>query len=224
MTDFYSDRAAAQLEHTTIAFLESKGETVNQHGNLIAEKIVDPATDGRMFDLSRYIGQPQKADADVALSDDTPLNEAAALFSTGALAGDHDPDLYADGCTETSDSVTNSDDEEATETPALLQLTKRNKSRETLRVRDLSSNREFTDAVLTGDFHKANDMMIAVLRDTKAPYALRIACIGGMKQIAPLVGTDDGSELNDAWLNRGRDGDTRSAHGLARGNQLCPQR
>jgi hypothetical protein len=96
MTDYYADRAAAQLEHTTIAFLESKGETVNQHGNLIAEKIVDPATDGRMFDLSRYIGQPQKADADVALSDDTPLDEAAALFSTAAvLLAIHAPASFA---------------------------------------------------------------------------------------------------------------------------------
>jgi hypothetical protein len=199
MNDYHTDRAAAQLEHATIAFLEKNGTTLNKHGNLLGAKIAD-AADGIIFDLSRYVGQPQSADDVVALADDVPLDEAAVLFIAGALAGEHDQ--FNDGCAETSDSVTHAEDLEDTETVALRALTKRNKTRETLRVRDLASNREFTDAVMMGDFHKANEMMRDVVRDTGAPYALRVACIGAMIQIAKYVGTDDGGKFNDAWLSR----------------------
>jgi hypothetical protein len=93
--------------------------------------------------------------------------------------------------------------EHAEHLTALHKLTKRNPARETLKVRDLASNREFTDAVIMmRDFHKANDMMRDVVRDTGAPYALRIACIGTMIQIAKYVGTDDGGDRDDAWLSR----------------------
>ncbi len=49
---------------------------------------------------------------------------------------------------------------------------------------------------------KKRGFMLAVVRDTDAPYALRIACIGAMIEIAPHVGTDDGSDYDGAWLQR----------------------
>jgi hypothetical protein len=84
----------------------------------------------------------------------------------------------------------------------LDKLTRQNFTRQTLRVRHLASNPWFVKAVRSYDFETANGIMIDTLRDKEAPCAQRIACIGAMIQIAPYVGTDDGSDFNDKWLSR----------------------
>jgi hypothetical protein len=80
----------------------------------------------------------------------------------------------------------------------LSALLKRSAAREALKVRDLSSDRAFRAAVLRGDTRTAQRIMLDVVRDNEAPYALRVACITALVEIAP----DDGSDYNGAWLHR----------------------
>lgn len=155
-------------------------------------------TDATVYDLERFLSGRQSA---LALDDGERADAVDADDDVAHIAereAVRAATFRANGQHERADEA----ERHAEHLTALYKLTERNRARETLRVRDLASNREFTDAVLMGDLHKANAMLIAVVRDKKAPHALRIACVGAMKQIAALVGTDDGGELTDAWLSR----------------------
>src|SRR5258707_3164824 len=87
---------------------------------------------------------------------------------------------------------------------------KRDAAREALKVRDLSSNRAFRAAILKGDTRTAQHLMLDVIRDAEAPYALRVACITATVEIAP----DDGSDYNGEWLAKIADIPLRNAQDL----------
>jgi hypothetical protein len=225
MPDFYSDRAAALRDKRdtklTDDYLASAG--LDENGDPVAPKISDDdGTEGIIFHVERFTSRGENTALSVVAALTGEADDATARDSRNE-ASDYASAAFADIASDAADTETlnrvASDTEaralafhaegdieraaeEAKHTVALRTIMKRNKARETLRVRDLSSNREFTDAVLRHDLHKANAMMLAVVRDTEAPYALRLACIGAMIQIAPLVGNDDGGNFNDAWLSR----------------------
>lgn len=163
--------------------------------------LIEPKdTDTTIRDLERFLGGKQTT---LALDDDeretlTDAIDEGDLAQIVKSEASRAATLRSKGQHERADEA----ERHARHFTDLQALTKPNKARETLRVRDLASNREFTDAVLRWDLHAVNRMLVDTLRDADAPYALRVACIGAMIQIAPFVDTDDGGKFNDAWLSR----------------------
>jgi hypothetical protein len=227
MPEFYipdaATRRANRIDQTlTAKYLADHG--IDETGNPIdAPKISDDdGTEGIIFHVERFTCRGENTALSVVAALSGEADDATARDSRNE-ASDYASAAFVGIASEAEDAETinrvaadtearalafhaegniERAAEEAKHAVALRALTKPNKARETLKVRDLSSNREFTDAVSRWDLHKANTMMVDTLRDKQAPYALRVACIGAMIQIAPLVGTDHGGKFNDAWLSR----------------------
>jgi hypothetical protein len=192
---FIPDAATIQAERidlTTDELLASKGFDPTNAQPIDSPKIVDEESDdGAIYDVNRHTWEPQThvaaPDDDSEPGDDIDGMRDALAFTVASIEAHP-----VDG--DDSDNVSlMSKHREAAELHALM---KRNAAREALKVRDLSSDRAFRAAVLKGDTRTAQRLMQEVIQDTKAPYALRVACVTATIELVP-----DDCNCNGEWLH-----------------------
>jgi hypothetical protein len=221
---------ADRLDLTTDALLVSKGFDPANAQPINAPKIAgEELEDETIYDVDRHTWRPGK-NSEALDGTWQPENDEEPTLGTGqpeegltpATDDDSETCYDIDGARQAlAVTVANIESHPADgdncslmalhrDAEELRALMKQIAAREALKVRDLSSNRAFRAAVLKGDISTAQRLMLDVIRDAEAPYALRVACITATVEIAP----DDGSDYNGEWLAKIADIPLRTAQDL----------
>jgi hypothetical protein len=180
-------------------WLAERGIEIDRYHQIISEQdSEDDGTEGREFDLSRHTDDAT-CESSVTFDHDGPdaiedATQALAVTEAAIKEQPRDGDLYR--ILELK--------REAFELRTEIQtLIERNAKHEALAVKSFASDPEFVAAVRDENFPVVLDKLCEVVRENKLPYALLVAAVGGIFQVAPLVeGADDGSKMDDKYLNR----------------------
>jgi hypothetical protein len=193
----------ADTAETNAWFAENGVPLKYRHKKLLLDDsdgaVVDEMTDdGIVVDkITDDEGYEEKVNPVDAFARFTARDEKTTLSVGDAFNVEADDLTARDGYTDVAF------DEDASEPfAAMYTLLIERRARKALHVVDLAANAAFVEAVLSYDFPRVNTILIDTVRNKEASYALRVACIGALRQIAPYADTDDGGELNDAWLSR----------------------